>query len=188
MAEELDVTLEEAQPDADLESDASMTSRKWYIIIPVALLILAAQTVAAYYTINLIFFSNMPSLPDTASMTSSDSTEAEPEETSKEPYKATGEIYEFQDIIVNPSGTMGRRYLVVSMSFEVSHKRVLEELNQQEPILRDALLTLLARKSLDYVADVSNLEAIREEIMVTANSYLADGSIIRIFFTGYILQ
>ena len=189
MAEEIDVTLEEAQPEIDAGLGDESGGRKWYIIIPAILLILAAQTVAAYYTISLIFFSDMPAAPEEiVSTTKADSSSMETKEVVKEPYEATGEIYEFADIIVNPSGTLGRRYLVVSMSFEVSHKKVLLELEAKEPILRDALLTLLARKSLDYVADISNMETIREEIMDTANAYLNDGSIIRIFFTGYILQ
>lgn len=189
MAEELDVTLEETPPEIDDGPGEEPGGRKLYIIIPAILLILAAQTVAAYYTISMIFFSDMQAIPQgIASTTEADSSSMETEEVASEPYETTGEIYEFADIIVNPSGTLGRRYLVVSMSFEVSHKKVLVELASKEPILRDALLTLLAQKSLDYVADISNMEAIREEIMATANAYLNDGRIIRIFFTGYILQ
>ncbi len=186
MAENVDITLDAETPD-DIEGQTRLGKKKLLVVIPAILLILAAQTVAAYFTVSYIFFSNPPMAPKgmvntAANLAERDSTKI------NEVYEGTGELFEFEDIIVNPAGTMGRRYFVVSMSFEVSHKKVLEELKNKEPILRDALITLLAKKPLEFVADISNMEEIRSEILDTTNKYLTEGKVVRIFFTGYILQ
>ena len=187
MAEEVDVTLDSAEPDMDLNKIGKARKKNLPVLILIILLVLAAQTVAAYYTVSFLFFSNAPPLqsirvPGGMPGAESDSSMVE------ESVESTGEIYEFTDIIVNPAGTLGRRYFVVSMSFEVSTKKVLEEISAKEPLLRDALITLLAQKSLEYLADISNMENIRSEIINAVNSFLEKGKIIRIYFTGYILQ
>lgn len=185
MAERVDVTLDAAEPD--LDNIGQSRKKNLLVLIPVVLLVLAAQTVGAYYTVSFLFFANAPPLQSPGAP--GGRTEAESDTSMvKEVIESTGQIYEFTDIIVNPAGTLGRRYFVVSMSFEVSAKQVLEEINTKDPLLRDALITLLAQKSLEYLADISNMETIRSEIINTVNAFLEKGKIIRIYFTGYILQ
>ena len=78
--------------------------------------------------------------------------------------------------------------MVMSLSFEVSDKKIVEELAAREPIIRDALISLLAAKSLDYVSDIANLESLRMQIKDTVNEYLKKGRVVRVYFTGYVLQ
>ncbi|NQS98112.1 MAG: flagellar basal body-associated FliL family protein [candidate division Zixibacteria bacterium] len=160
--------------------------KKVIIIVPVVLLLLAVEITGAYYTISWFFFSNMPSQEESAVV--SDTSQAIVSVNQEKLEKGQGELFEFADIIVNPAGTAGRRYLVVSMTFETSNKKVLVELAEKGPILRDALITFLASKTFDYVADVANLENLRSEMLNILNQYLQKGRVVRIYFTGYILQ
>lgn len=161
-------------------------TKKLMIIVPIIVLALGLQAVAAYFTVNWLFFSKPLEQKTVKSMSgpgAADSAEVLPESE-----YGKGEMFLFEDIIVNPAGTMGRRYLVLSLSFEVVGKKGMEELREREPIIRDALFTLLASKSLDYVSDVANLEPLREQIRKTVNAYLDKGDVVRVYFTGYILQ
>ena len=186
MAEQLDVTLNEESP-ASMVSDG-MKKNKLLILIPVIVLALGIQAVAAYYTVSFLFFRHPPAKMENAGIGESDSAMQNTTEVPKEKIKSAGEIFEFADLIVNPAGTMGRRYFVISMGFEVSNKKVMEEITLREAPIRDALITLLAQKELDYLADAVNMETIRSEIQTTVNKFLETGQIVKIYFTGYILQ
>ncbi len=184
MAEEIvESEVTEELPEG-AESRPSLL-RKLLIIVPIVILALGLQTVAAYFTVTWLFFSSPPKKPEAPpGKTSGDTVQVKEER----PEYGKGEIYVFEDIIVNPAGTLGRRYLVLSMSFEVSEKKALVEIEEKEPIIRDALLTLLASKTLDYVSEVANLESMRKQIKEVVNDYLDKGEVVRVYFTGYVLQ
>ena len=184
MAEKTDIT---ANDDVTL-SGAKLKSLvgKKIILIPIVVLLLTAEIVGAYYTVNLLFFSKMPPLPENK-IVQADSAEIAPVEL-EILQKGKGELYDFADIVVNPAGTGGRRYLVISMTFELSDKKVVKEVSEKEPILRDALLTHLAAKHFDYVTEVANIEEMRKEMQDILNKHLEKGKVLRIYFTGYVLQ
>jgi len=184
MAEHLDVTLGEESPG----EDASGGKKKSKLLIKIALIILAlgVQTVAAYFTITFLFFKNPPANAETGAVPADSLKEVTKKE--KEDSEGAGEIFSLTDLIVNPAGTMGRRYFVISMGLEVSNAKVIEELTAKEPLVRDALITLLTQKNFDYIADAANMETIRSEIQETVNKYLDKGKITKIYFTSYILQ
>jgi len=185
MAENLDITID------DNGVTPTKSGKKKLLLIPLILLVLAVQTVAAYYTVQYLFFSHAaPKTTQSSEVAAADS--AAVEEHKAESSEASGEtaeeLYEIKDIIVNPSGTLGRRYFVLSMGLEVSNAHALEELKAKDAIIRDALITLLTQKSLDYISDVLNMENIRTEIMQTVNEKLQKGKVAKVYFTSYILQ
>jgi flagellar basal body-associated protein FliL len=181
-------------------AEAPRKKKNVIVLVPIVLVVLAVQTLAAYFTVSKLFFSNAS--PQASAMTPDSvlAEESKVKEKDKGKEKAKGKeehqgeageaekIYQFPDIIVNPAGTSGRRFLVVSMSLEVSEAKALEELKVKEPILRDALITLLAAKSFEYVSDVLNMETLRSEIMDEVNKHLTKGKVTKIYFTGYVLQ
>jgi flagellar FliL protein len=164
------------------------------IIIPIAFVVIAVQAFAAYFLMTKLFFPLKPSQSSVAVEDTSKS-EQNPKGMSEHRKEVTAEetgagekLYQFPDIIVNPAGTGARRFLVVSMSLEMSDVKVNEELKEKEPILRDALITLLAAKSFEYVSDVLNMETLRSEILQEVNKHLTKGKVVKIYFTGYVLQ
>ena len=173
---------DEITDDLDDSESESGGKSKLIKLLPIAVVVLAVEVVLAYFIVNKIFFSNPPA----AMAAYADSLNLAEGEAND--YESTGEIFSFEDIIVNPAETLGRRFLAISLSFEVSDKKVITELPAKEAIIRDALISLLAAKPLDYVADVANMEVMRKEIMETVNRHLKEGKVIRTYYTGYVLQ
>jgi len=189
MAEE--TKPETVEPKTE-ETQQPSFAKKWMVIIPVILIILGAQTYAAYYTVKTLFFDKVEveieRLNDSL-LVAIDSTALDSLKMAEETaFKSTGLIKEFEDIIVNPAGTEGRRYFVLTLSMEVDKSKCLDELETKTPIVRDALITLLSSKKLDYLSDVANMEDLRKEIIDESNLYLEKGKVIRVYFTGYVLQ
>lgn len=116
---------------------------------------------------------------------------AEEDKEEKEEKKATediGEIYLFKDVVVNPANTGGRRYLVVSMGFELDTKKLGGEIERKEPQIRDAVITLLSQKGISYLVDIQQREFLRGEIVDAVNRHLSQGQVIKVYFVKYVLQ
>jgi flagellar FliL protein len=191
MAEEPEINILEEEDRAEIKE--GMNDGKIALIVVLVIILLALLTVAAYFTVNKLFFektrAEIQQLSDSMNI-STDNALIQTINSDVHPsgYEPTGIIAEFDDIIVNPAGTEGRRYLVVTLSMEVNRKKAQDELVEKTPIIRDALITLLTAKTIDYLSDVKNMENLRQEIMGKTNGYLEKGKVIRVYFTGYVLQ
>ena len=102
--------------------------------------------------------------------------------------EAVGAMLQVKDIVVNPSGTNGTRYLCTTVALEISNPLVEEEANAREAQVRDLLIEILSRRT---VAELSSLEMrdhIRDEIERSVNQLLTSGNIDGVYFSNFVLQ
>ncbi len=97
-------------------------------------------------------------------------------------------IYVARDIIVNPAGTNGTRFLLTTIGFEVRSPELLNELERKEIQVRDALNTVLTGKALDELVNASKRDVLREEIAVEVNRILRNGELDKVYFSKFIIQ
>jgi len=114
----------------------------------------------------------------------------EEEHGSGEESKPTGpsEVYLMQDIIVNPSGTGGTRFLSVSIGFEVGSSKTIRLLEDREPVIKDALITILGSKTIEQLSDVKQKEITRYQIKKRVEQLLKIDDLAAVYFTDFILQ
>lgn len=93
-----------------------------------------------------------------------------------------------ENITINPAGTNGRRYLLVSFGLEAPEAAVLEEVREKDIIIRDQVIRILSQKTVEELADVSQREAIKQEVLEALNQTLQKGKIRKLYFTQYVLQ
>jgi len=116
--------------------------------------------------------------------------EVEPKEVEpkKEKPSSVG-IYVIKDLIVNPAGTRGTRFFLVSLGLEYSPPGAEDKLKQQEPRIRDKLITVLAEKTLAQLSDIRYRETLRQEIRRAVEETLADeAKVLHVYFVKYVLQ
>ncbi|RKY72613.1 MAG: hypothetical protein DRQ14_05625 [Candidatus Latescibacterota bacterium] len=98
-------------------------------------------------------------------------------------------IYVIKDLIVNPAGTRGTRFFLVSLGLEYSPPGAEDKLKEQEPRIRDRLITILAEKTLAQLSDITYREKLREEINQAVQEVLADDAeVLHVYFVKYVLQ
>jgi flagellar FliL protein len=111
-----------------------------------------------------------------------------------EPSAAHGEadagqkIMMVKDLIVNPAGTNGTRFLLTTIGIEVSTGDALKELEAKDLQVRDVLNTILTSKELDDLVDVSRREELRGEIARLVSPLLSSGSLKHVYFSKFIVQ
>jgi flagellar FliL protein len=105
----------------------------------------------------------------------------------KEPAEAKS-IFVVKDVIVNPAGTNGTRFLLTTVGFEISGAEREKDLEKKEVQVRDVLNTVLTSKGLDELVRPDQREALRKEIFQKVAEMLPAGTLTNVYFSKFIIQ
>jgi flagellar FliL protein len=101
---------------------------------------------------------------------------------------AAAEHYSIENLVVNPAGTQGTRFLIVSMTILPDNAETLGRLTAKDAEIRDTLLQVLASKTIQDLSDLTQREGVKEEMRAAAESVVKPGRIRRIFLPQFVLQ
>jgi flagellar basal body-associated protein FliL len=101
---------------------------------------------------------------------------------------AVGKMFQIKDIVVNPAGTNGTRYLCTTVALEITNPMVEEEAAAREAQVRDLLIEILGRRSVVELSSLEMRDLIREEIEDSVNALLSSGEIDGVYFSNFVLQ
>ena len=99
-----------------------------------------------------------------------------------------GAIYLIEDLVVNPAGSGGTRYLCVSLGFEASEPATVSELETRDAQVKDVLIRIFGSKSVPELIDVELREAMRGEIRESVDSVLHPHHLDGVYFVNFVLQ
>jgi flagellar FliL protein len=101
---------------------------------------------------------------------------------------AGAQIYKIEDIIVNPAGTGGTRFLSTSIGFELGSQATVDLFTEREAIVRDALITILSSQSIPELSDAKQRELLRQLIQTRVQKLLETEDVAAVYFTEFVLQ
>jgi flagellar FliL protein len=165
------VDSEPAKETAGNEAPAKKTSPLVPMLVSSLIMVGAAYAVVSFVLKPMIH-------PSQASV--ADAAEADAE--------GKGEIVRFENIIVNPSGTMGSRYLSTTVGLEVMSEESREAVREAEPMIKDALITYLSSRTIEELTDPATRELMRETIRQRVNPVIAPQQVRAIYFLDFVLQ
>lgn len=122
----------------------------------------------------------------TASTSTSSTTETT--ETKKDSASAKQESVLMNKMLVNVAGTMGARYLLVSVSVVGSDKDFKDKMESHDAQLRDMACGALATKTLADLEKPGARNLIRSELITGFNNILGDTMVQDIYFTEFAIQ
>lgn len=100
-----------------------------------------------------------------------------------------GEQFMISDIIINPAGTRGKRFLRLGLALETKDgPLVIDELTTRAAQIRDLIIRQFTARTLDELGDPIVREEIRLSCIDEVNAHLGNGKIASIYFTDYVLQ
>jgi len=97
-------------------------------------------------------------------------------------------MYSIDDIVINPAGTGGSRFLSVSFGFELDSPQELARFRSREPVIRDALITILSSKTVSQLTDVRQKEIIRYQIKKRVGELMKTEALAGVYYTDFVLQ
>ncbi|TVM00220.1 MAG: hypothetical protein CV087_14735 [Candidatus Brocadia sp. WS118] len=98
-------------------------------------------------------------------------------------------IVPFDPVIVNLSGSGGRRYLKVLINLEAKDGKVKHKIEAKLVPIKDRLISILSSKTLEDIEGFEGQESLRREIKDAADMMLKmEDGILQVYFTEFVIQ
>jgi len=104
--------------------------------------------------------------------------------------KKTGAVvHMMENLVLNPSGSNGTRFLMAAVAAEVKDEKVKDEMTGRDAELRDAVLRLLGERTVDQLSDIAQRELLKKALTDSLNARLASKSAVkRVYFPQFVIQ
>lgn len=101
--------------------------------------------------------------------------------------RSTGKVLPLPEFMVNLSDPGGKRFLRLGMEVEVNSD-VAKELQAGSARIRDAVIMLLAGKSLADISSPEGKVLLKAEVAARINQILGAQRVVRVYFTDFVIQ
>jgi flagellar FliL protein len=97
-------------------------------------------------------------------------------------------VYTMDNLVVNPAGTNGTRFLIVSFAVEVANAGLVETLAEHDAEIRDAVLHMLASRTVEQLNDLAARDELKVEVRAKVESLIGASNVHNIFLPQFVLQ
>jgi flagellar protein FliL len=101
---------------------------------------------------------------------------------------ADSPLYDIENLVVNPAGTQGTRFLVVSIAIQLADASGTTMLRDREPEVRDALLHLFSSKTVEQLSNLASRDSLKADIATTLDEVLGKDMVVKVFVPQFVLQ
>ena len=93
------------------------------------------------------------------------------------------------NLVLNPAGSNGTRFLMAAVATEVKDDKVKEEMLGRDAELRDDVLRILGQRTVEQLVDMSLREGLKKELVDTLNARLKSKTAVkRVYFPQFVIQ
>jgi flagellar FliL protein len=101
----------------------------------------------------------------------------------------TSPVYTFDNMVLNPAGSNGSRFLLIATAIEVSDPSLVETMRSRDAEARDLLGGVLAAKTVEQLSNLSLRDSLRAEIANALNKMVNKPSAVRrVHFPQFVVQ
>jgi flagellar protein FliL len=98
-------------------------------------------------------------------------------------------VYTIGDLVLNPAGSGGTRFLMMSVALDMKDSVAVEALKARDAEIKDAVLALVGGKTVEELAEVSSREPLKVEIRETIGRITKKPKQIkRVSFPQFVIQ
>ena len=98
-------------------------------------------------------------------------------------------LYTISDLVLNPAGSGGTRFLMLSVAFDMKDSASVELIKQRDAEIKDAVLALVGAKTVEQLAEVSAREPLKLEINELVSKIIKKKQAIkRVSFPQFVIQ
>lgn len=96
--------------------------------------------------------------------------------------------YGLEELVVNPSGTNGQRFLVIEISLELTDKDHIEKIKQNEQKIKHNMIEAISARTVDQLINFEERELLRKELADITNNAIGIRSVRNLYYTRYVMQ
>jgi flagellar protein FliL len=97
-------------------------------------------------------------------------------------------MYTLSDLVLNPAGSGGTRFLMLSVAFDMKDSASVAMLKQRDAEIKDAVLALVGAKTVEQLAEVASREPLKAEIKDLVSGILKKKIVKRVSFPQFVIQ
>ncbi len=101
---------------------------------------------------------------------------------------AEASVHLLENLVLNPAGTNGSRFLLLTVAIETGTPAVAAEMTTRDAELRDIILTSLGTKTVDQLTDISTREVIKGELQTAIGGRFGKSAVKRLYFPQFVVQ
>jgi flagellar protein FliL len=97
-------------------------------------------------------------------------------------------VFKLDNLIVNPAGSGGTRFLLASVAIELPDEKLLSRLRERDFQVRDAVISVLERETLDEVASPGARDSIKARLARVIAPMAGHGTQVQVYLPQFVLQ
>ncbi|MFN3694577.1 MAG: flagellar basal body-associated protein FliL, partial [Ignavibacterium sp.] len=97
-------------------------------------------------------------------------------------------IFNLDDIIVNPAETNGKTLVLASLGFDLNTPEAKKTMEEKVIIVKDAVITLLASKTVPQLSNTAYRDSLKAEMISDLSRKMPGVKINNIYFSKFIIQ
>ena len=101
--------------------------------------------------------------------------------------KGEGSVFKIENLIVNPAGTEGSRFLMATVAFELDDPKAEETLRSSEIAIRDKIISVLENQTMEMLTRPGARDSLRNRL-AEAVSPFADDAEMRVYLPQFVIQ
>lgn len=170
--------------EADQQTPAVKQPKKSKKLLTIAIVVLA-QLVVAYVLVGFVLKKGGDPAPAKVATATSRTAEGRADAKGDPNFD---HVFVVKDMIVNPAGTNGLRFLLTTIGLEVTSEATVQELTRRTVQVHDDIINILTSKTLPELDDVSARDSLKVEIKRSVNTDLTTGEVLNVYFSKFIIQ
>jgi flagellar FliL protein len=101
---------------------------------------------------------------------------------------AASVVHPIENLVLNPAGSGGTRFLMVTATFELKDGGTEQLMKDREAEVRDHILGLLGKKTIDELTDITKRDEIKKEVLEAVSPLFPKGGVVKVFFPQFVIQ
>jgi flagellar protein FliL len=97
-------------------------------------------------------------------------------------------VHVIDNLVLNPAGSGGTRFLLASVGLQTTSAAANDIVTKREVEARDVVLAVLGAKHVEDLAEITNREKIKLELMTALDSLFGPGVVRKIYFPQFVIQ
>lgn len=97
-------------------------------------------------------------------------------------------IHLLDNIVMNPSGSNGQRFLLLSVAYELSDATGVEKMKQRDAEIRDLVQRVVGRRTIDQLGDLQQRELLKVEVAKATEDVIGPKTVKKVFFPQFVIQ
>jgi flagellar FliL protein len=110
------------------------------------------------------------------------------EEAAAEGEGGEAKVFLLDNMVLNPAGSSGQRFLLVSIALRLTNAEIETELKARDAEVRDAMLRVLGAKHVEELSDITQRDRIKDELRKALDEILKPGSVKGLYFPQFVIQ